>query len=299
MKELTVVIVSFNTKEYLDGTLRSLEKILQKDWNVVVVDNGSTDGSPALVRQKFPFVTLIESKKNLGFAAANNLALCAVSTPYVWLLNSDTAVFPDAAIGSVLEYFANHPDVGIVTPKVVLENGALDQSCHRGFPTPWNALAYFVGLERVFSHVPLLNRVFCGYHQTWKGISTTHEIDACSGAAMFVRTEAMRKVGLLDALFFMYGEDLDWCYRFRTQGWKVMFFPSVEVTHYKHKSGIGRDSSTQYGPEMKKQAQSHFFDTMIQFYEKHHAASYPAWFVHVIRFGVRIINLMKGVTHGH
>ncbi len=297
MTELSLIIVSFNTKDYLAKTLQSVQRALQKNWEVIVVDNGSTDGSVEYVQKNAGFARLIQNKENIGFAAANNLALRVVKSPYAMLLNSDTEIPNGQSLGVLVEYLKKHPKVGMVTPKLVLENGKLDMACHRGFPTPWNALMYFLGFEKLFGKVFGLNRIFGGYHQTWKGLNTTHEIDACSGAAMVIQTSAMQRVGLLDESFFMYGEDLDWCYRFRKDGWKIVYNPDVTIVHYKNKSGIQKRVEQHHDHSVKKQSRAHFFDTMEKFYHKHHAHRYPKWFARCITIGVYIIQKVKGVFY--
>jgi len=124
-----------------------------------------------------------------------------------------------------------NPNVAVTTPKVLLASGKLDPASHRGEPTPWASLSYFSGLAKAFPK----SKLFAQYHQTYQSLDQVHPIDACSGAAMMVRTAAMEKVGYLDERFFMYAEDLDWCKRFRDHGYQVIYIPEATVVHHKYK----------------------------------------------------------------
>ena len=295
MTRLSIVILSYNTKRYLEQVLRSLARVKKNDWEVIVVDNASQDGSAQMVKEEFPFVKCVSNRKNVGFSAGNNSGIRRAQGAYVLLLNSDTEVRDAESIPTLLSYMDKHPDVGVVTPKVVLADGTMDMASHRGIPTPWNSFSYFVGLERVFGKIPGAAHIFGGYHQTWKGVEYTHEVDACTAAAMLVRAAAIDEVGLLDEQFFMYGEDLDWCYRFRKAGWKIVYNPEATIIHHKNKSGVQVETNDEIGKMTKKQATSQFFDTMELFYRKHYGKVYPRWFLGVVQFGVRCIRSMKGV----
>ncbi|KKU23429.1 MAG: Glycosyl transferase family 2 [Microgenomates group bacterium GW2011_GWC1_46_15] len=261
MTRLSIIILSYNTKQYLEQVLRSLARVKKNDWEVIVVDNASQDGSAQMVKEEFPFVKCIMNKKNVGFSAGNNSGIRRAQGAYVLLLNSDTEVHDAESIPTLLSYMDKHPDVGVVTPKVVLADGTMDMASH----------------------------------QTWKGVEYTHEVDACTAAAMLVRAAAIDEVGLLDEQFFMYGEDLDWCYRFRKAGWKIVYNPEATIIHHKNKSGVQVETNDEIGKMTKKQATSQFFDTMELFYRKHYGKVYPRWFLGVVQFGVRCIRSMKGV----
>lgn len=292
---LTIVILSFNTKEL---TLRAVRSCLSafEDLKVIVVDNNSTDGSALAVQKEFWKETRVEvvgRDVNDGFAAGNNVALAKVGTPYVMLLNSDAYFSSHADMGVLISYMDEHPDVGVVTPHVLLGVGKTDPASHRGFPTPWNAISYFSGLEKISGILP----IFGGYHQTWKNLSEVHEIDACTGAAMLIRTQAMKQVGFLDEQFFMYGEDLDWCYRFKEKGWKIIFHPGVVVHHDKHTSGIKKTKKAGFTPETSEiqlKSRGAFYEAMRLFYNKHYKGIYPAWVRHTMFAGIEIVRKLKG-----
>ena len=198
--DVSVIVVSFNTKDFLRACLRKLS------GEIIVVDNASTDGSVEMIKKEFPSVTLLVNKINKGFAAANNQGLKHAHGRYLLLVNSDTEV-PQGSIEEVTRFMDDHPDIGVTGVKLMLPNGKMDPACHRGFPTPWAALTYFMGLEK--THL----RIFSHYHELYKNMNEPHEIDSPSGAFYFLRREIYETVGGLDEDYFMYGEYLDWSYR--------------------------------------------------------------------------------------
>lgn len=282
--ELTIILLNYNGWEWVEKCGASLEAAgIDRDARIttVLVDNGSTDASLAAIRGRFPWMIVHALPENVGFAAGNNAALRKVTTPYALLLNTDAEVAADAdVVGFARRVFADE-HVAIATPKIVLDNGALDHACHRGFPTPWNAFTYFSKLSRLFPRVPLLS----GYERSWQDLQSAHDIEACSGAAMFVRMNAAREVGWMDEDYFMYGEDIDWCYRFVQAGWRVWYDPSEVVVHHKHKSGLRQKSW-----ETRERTIRAFYDTMMLFWHKHYADRYPRL---VMRMVFAMIGFMK------
>jgi GT2 family glycosyltransferase len=269
--DLAIIILSFNTQFWLKKTLLSVKEFyLDKTRyrvEVIVVDNGSTDGSVEMVRKTCTWAKLMESGGNLGFAGGNNVALRTLTARYGMLLNSDTEFHPGSNVDLLIEYLDEHPEAGMITPRVEMPDGSLDPASHRGEPTPWASLTYFMGLEKLFPKSP----TFGQYHQTFKNYNEIHEIDACTGAAMVFRTQFMqKKVGLLDERFFMYAEDLDWCRRFCEAGKKIIFYPGVQITHHKYKSGIKSQSA-----RLSKKVHNAFYDTMLMYYDKWYAKHYP------------------------
>ncbi len=278
--DLTIIILNFNGSKWLQQTLETLKKQYldnsQHLIEAIVVDNNSTDDSKDMVKTHFNWVKWIQNNENLGFAAGNNVALKKAKSKYVMLLNSDMEFTKESNLDELIEYMESNHDVGIITPKLMLNKQEMDMASHRGEPTPWASFTYFAKLERLFPKVKL----FSQYHQTYKNMDIIHDIDACSGAAMIVRNSAIQTVGYLDERFFMYAEDLDWCKRFREAGLRIVFYPKVVIIHHKNKSGIAS--------QQKKTAQktSHlFYDTMLQYYDKHYKNKYPAsirWLIKIV-----------------
>ncbi len=230
----------------------------------MVVDNGSADGTVAMMQKEFRWVRLVENKKNVGFATANNMGLAQARGQYVMLLNSDTEVSP-GAIDKVMGFMDTYPRVGAATCRLLLPDGAIDPACHRGFPTPWAALTYFVGLEKLFPR----SRLFGQYHEGFKNMAEPHEIDSPSGAFYLVRRQVYETVGGLDEDYFMYGEDLDWSYRIKEKGWKIYYYPGAWVLHRKKQSGRANQD-----PVLRRVIERYFYESMRLFYQKHYADRY-------------------------
>lgn len=274
---LTIIIPSFNTKDLLDQTLASID--LKPDWQTVVVDNASTDGSVSLVKKKYPKVKIVQNKKNLGFAKANNICLTQFSSTYYLLLNSDVQL-QKGSIQPLLTYLDSHPQVGMITPKVILPNGSVDWACHRGMPTPWNSFTYFTKLETLFPR----SKLFSGYHQKYQDMDSIHSIEATSATCLLVRKKAIEQVGLLDEQFFFYAEDLDWCLRFTQSKWEIIYYPLSTVIHHKSQSG----KNNQHNKSLRRQSKIAFFDTMEQFYRKHYMTTYPKLITKSVLFGIKL-----------
>ena len=275
--ELSVVILSFNTKTLLKQTIESVKSNLK--FEIIVADNGSTDGSVEMVREKFPQVLVVENKKNIGFAAGNNRGLKKARGKYLMLLNSDTKV-EKGSLDVLFNYLEFHPKVGGITPKLILSDGSLDAASHRGLPTLWNSFTYFSGLERMF----VGNKFFGGYHQTWKDLDTTHQVDAVSMASLMFRRELLDDVGYLDEDFFMYAEDIDYCKRIKDAGWKLIYNPEAQVIHYKGKSGTNNKDK-----EIRSQTKKYFYSTMKQYFKKHYGEVYPGWVLLLVDKGIDVV----------
>jgi GT2 family glycosyltransferase len=268
--DLTLIILNYNGQFWLEKTLTSLKKYyLDKtklNVEIVVVDNASTDESVEMIEKQFKWVELIKLDQNIGFAAGNNRALAKIKSDYVMLLNNDVELTEQSNFDLLVEFMKLKSEVGMITPKLMLDNGKLDLASHRGEPTPWASFTYFSRLEKIFPSVKFLS----GYHQLYKNLDRIHTIDACSGAAMMVDSKKMRQVGLFDEQFFMYAEDLDWCKRFREAGFKIVYFPLIELIHHKYKSGI-KSPSRGTAKKIKRQ----FWGTMLKYYDKHYKNRYP------------------------
>ncbi len=182
------------------------------------------------------------------------------------LLNNDVEFTAGSNLDLLIEFLKQHQQFAVASPKVFLSNGKLDWACHRGEPTPWASFTYFLGLAELFPQ----SKLFARYHQTYQNMNDPHTIDACTGAAMMIRTKYMNEVGLLDELFFMYAEDLDWCKRFRDAGYKISFVPLASIIHHKYKSGIKTQTEI-----TALQAKKSFYNTMLQYYDKHYQSKYP------------------------
>lgn len=288
MKDISIIIVSYNTKDVLQACLLSLHAKISKKitYEIIVVDNASQDGSVDMVKKEFSSVCVIENKENYGFAKANNIGIKKAQGNYILFLNSDT-VMKENTLEYLFDYMENHESVGASTCKVELLNGMLDDAAHRGFPTPWNAFSHFSGLERLFPHLVF----FAGYTQGYKDMTKAHEIDACAGAFMFVRRRAGEQIDWWDEDYFFYGEDLDFCYKLKQNGWKIMYVPYVSLLHYKGISGGIKQHSqhmTTASKETKKLVTKARFNAMRIFYQKHYEKKYPSWVTWLIYKGIAV-----------
>ncbi|MEI7652698.1 MAG: glycosyltransferase family 2 protein [bacterium] len=328
--DLSIILLSYNTRTITLQTLQSLDQALTADSplnvEVIVVDNASTDGSGEEI-QKLKFksenchLQFIQNKTNEGFSKGNNRGLAVATGNYILYLNSDMNV-DGLRLSEPVAYMDTHQKVGIVTPRVNLTSGQIDPASHRGFPTPWRSLCYFSGLESISKKLsalyrgenyssqvmvsqPALSSVegnhdkshfdrlsvtkifglcmkwFGGYHLLEKDLNVAHEIDACTGAFLLIRGDVVRELGGFDERFFMYGEDLDLCYRVKEKGRQVIWLPTQAVIHLKHSSGIGSVS-----PETRNKIRAHFYEAMQLFYDKHYRQQYPGIVNSIVRGGI-------------
>jgi GT2 family glycosyltransferase/lipopolysaccharide/colanic/teichoic acid biosynthesis glycosyltransferase len=238
--EISIVIVNFNVKHFLEQALLSIQKATESiPTEILVVDNASQDGSVAMVQEKFPAVKLIVNTQNKGFAAANNQALRLARGRYIACINPDTIIQEDT-FSSLIHFFEAHPEAGMVGCKILNPDGTLQLACRRSFPTPWVAFTKISGLSQIFPQ----SRLFGRYNLTYRDPDATYEVEAISGSFMIFRQEALREVGLFDETWFMYGEDLDLCYRFRQAGWKIFYVPTTKIIHFKGESSKQSDFDT-------------------------------------------------------
>jgi N-acetylglucosaminyl-diphospho-decaprenol L-rhamnosyltransferase len=283
--DLGIVIVNWNTRELLRACLQSVEaSVGDFSCRVVVVDNASTDGSASMVQREFPEVTVVFNPNNEGFGVANNKGLqllglyrgCASghAPRYALILNPDTEL-PPTALRDMIAYMDADEQIGAVGPKLVRPDGSLDLACRRSFPTPAISFYRMIGLSRLFPR----SRRFGRYNMTYLDPDIETEVDSVVGAFMMVRRAVIQRVGLFDETFWMYGEDLDWAYRIKQAGWKIMYNPRVTVTHVK------RAASSQ-----SPRAQAAFYQAMLIFYRKHYRRTTPAWLHSLILLGL----LLKG-----
>jgi len=274
--DLSIIIVNYNTRELLRERLKSLQ------GQIIVVDNASADGSQKMVKKEFPSVDLIKNQQNVGFARANNQGIQRTKSKYVLLLNTDCEA-THQVITETLSYLETHPEVGGISCKLVLPDGSIDPACHRGFPTPWASFTYFLGLEKLFPG----SRLFGQYHQGYRPMGEIHDVDCISGAFFLVRREVIEHVGLLDEAFFMYGEDIDWCFRIRKAGYKIQFYPHVSVMHKKYQSGLAHADG-----QLRSETRKHFYDAMKLFYDEHYRTRYNPLVSAFVLMGIKLRSLL-------
>ncbi|MDQ7815422.1 MAG: glycosyltransferase [Melioribacteraceae bacterium] len=258
--DLSIIIVNYNVKEFLLNLLQSIRNAMNNfAVEIIVVDNASDDGSIELLKEKYPDVKLIVNEKNVGFGAANNQALQIARGKYFLLINPDT-IIKENTLNEMISFFRRTPDAGIAGCKVLNPDGTLQLACRRGFPGPWTSFTKVMGLSRIFPK----SKLFARYNLTYLDENQTYEVDAVSGAFMMMRRELYEKIGGFDQQFFMYGEDLDLCYRSQKSGYKVYYLHTTEVIHFK-----GESTKRSSLDETKV-----FYNAMHLFVRKHFSSSF-------------------------
>ena len=257
MLDVSICIVNWNAADYLRSCLRSIvEQPWQSTWEIILVDNGSTDDSVAMVRQDFPQVSarLIVNPANLGFAAATNQALAAAQGRYLLLLNNDTVVQP-GAIDHLVAFADVHCTAGLVGCRLLNPDGSLQPSC-RSFPSLWIMLCRALYLDKL---LPDNRWTGANYLSYWPH-DTVRTVDVASGCCLLMRRAVLEQIGPLDERFFFYFEETDWCRRAWQAGWKVYFTPEAQVVHF------GGRSSSRQSAKMSVL----YLDSLIKYFRKHH-----------------------------
>lgn len=226
---LSVIVVSFRSQEEIGGCLESIPAQLSHGAvEVLVVDNASGDGTVELVRSRFPCVTVLEPGENLGFGRANNLGYRSAQGKFVLFLNPDT-VCNRVALEHCLGRLRDEPELGLITPKLIQQDGSMDLACRRSIPTLWDGFCRASGLSAAFPR----RRILAGYNLTHLPEEATYDVGAINGAFMMARREVLEEVGVFDERFFMYGDDLDLCIRVGKAGYRVVYDGRVQITHLK------------------------------------------------------------------
>lgn len=297
MTTLSIIIVNYNTCQLLDDCLASLATAVHPPGGleIIVVDNASRDDSVDMVRQKYTAVQVVALPQNVGFSAGNNRGLDVATGEYVLFLNSDTRV-SENALAEPLAYLQAHPRVGALTVRLLYPNGERDPDNHRGFPTPWNAFCHFAGLGKLFPHNPRFN----GYFQSYANFDETHPVEVIAGSFMMMPMPLCRQLGGWDETYFFYGEDIDFCYRIWQAGYEIVYYPHVDVLHYKGaSSGLRKESAEIARPpkETRVRVAKESVRAMKIFYQKFYRQQYPRWVTAVILAGIQLRGWFRIVKH--
>ena len=271
-KQISVIIVSFNVRPFLVNALESIKRALNTiSHEIIVIDNASADGSVQMLKERYPDVHLIDNKKNIGFAAANNQGLILAEGKYPVLINPDTLVQEDT-FSSLLHFMETHPRAGAVTCKILNADGSFSVDSRHSIPSPMTAFWKQIGFSRLFPR----SRRFARYNMTFLDENETQRIDAISGSFMFIRSKAAKEVGLLDEDYFMYCEDVDYCYRIGRADWEIYYIPVSCLIHYKGEST--RKNDYRYALNFNR--------SLYLFYNKHFHIKYFPFFKGLILSGV-------------
>ncbi len=281
---LSIVIVSYNTKDILADCLESLKKVQNElSFETIVSDNGSSDGTPEMIKTRFNWVKLLDNAKNLGFSKGNNKAKGIAKGEYVLFLNSDTLVHKTTLLKSV-EYLDSHKDVASMTCKIVLPSGKLDPDTRRAFPRPEVALFHFSGLDRLFPKSKIFSKYWYGYLNE----DEEHEVDVVQGAFHLTHRSILDQVGWFDEDYFLDGEDIDLCWKIKKLGHRIVYYPKVSITHIKKAS--------------KKKQKSSFAITsgvraMEIFYRKRLWSEYPLFVNYLVIIAIKLLLYIRLLKH--
>lgn len=231
--DISVIIVNYNVKELVDNCIASIYTANNNEYSleIFLVDNNSIDESPEHIENKYPEVIVIRNSRNIGFSKANNIAIKKASGKYILILNPDT-LLEENTFKKLIKFCEDHKNTGAVTSKLILGNGKLDSACKRSFPTPSVAIPRILGLSSLFPQ----SKIFGKYNLTYLDEDKTWEVDAICGAFMFIPKDVLEKTGYFDEDYFMYGEDIDLCFRIKKHGFKIYYFPEVTTIHFKGES---------------------------------------------------------------
>lgn len=255
--DVTISIVNFNTRDVLRSCLESLMATRGVTIRIYVVDNASSDGTVEMVRDTFPHVQMIANSQNQGFAAANNRVIRQADGRYVLLLNPDTEV-PVDVLSAMVSFMDRRPDVGICGPAILSSDGSV-QSCGESFPTLSREVLQSRRLRRLFKR-------FTRPAPPPVRPAAPFEVDWVGGACLMARRKLVEEIGVLDEQFFLYAEELDWCYRARKAGWKICVLPAIAIVHHRGKST----------EQVSEAALAYLTETRLRYYRKNHGLWYAA-----------------------
>ncbi len=289
--ELSIIILTYNTQKYILKCLASLMRVKNEvNFEIVLCDNGSSDGTVEAVRKNFPKVIVIENNANLGFAKGNNAARKVAKGKYVLFLNDDTEVYKNV-LSKTLQYLKEHPDVGAVTCKLVLPGGSLDRDVRRAFPTPWVSFTHLaLPLDKIFPKSKLFARYWYGYVSP----DIIQEVDVIQGAYFLATKKLIDSVGWFNEAYFLDGEDIDLCWKIKKKGYKIVYYPEVSVLHYKG-AAKGKNLKTLKSVPFKQKLRNRMsgVNSMEIFYRAHMWKQYPLILNYLVIFGIQLIKLKR------
>lgn len=289
--DLSIITVAYNSENEIVKWVESVASTCKKyAIEMIISDNSPSRGSEEIVKnlqKKYPNLFYTYNNANLGFSRGNNVGIAKSKGEYVLFLNPDVVV-ENGTIDGMMDFLKIHPDAGTATCAVFLDNGELDDSCHRGFPTPWRSFCYFIKLSKIFSKIKL----FAGYNLTYLDFTKTHEIEALAGSFMLISRSLGEKLSWWDEDYFFYGEDIDFCYRIKKLGLKIYYVPNYKALHYKGlSSGIKKVSQkrSNVSREVRLWATNQRFNAMKIFYNKHYKTKYPKIVTIFVFWGIDIM----------
>lgn len=288
--QLSIVINTHNVKPLLLDCLASIyhQQAKTDHWQIIVCDMASSDGTVEAVKSSYPKVEVLAAG-NLGFAKGNNIARPLVKSDYVLFLNPDTIV-NDNVIQKTLSLISTHPEFGAVGCKVMLSNGKLDYSCHRGLPTIWNSLSYFSGLSKLFPHT----KFFSGYEATFLDYNQSHTVDCITGAYLLIRKDLLDQINWWDEDYYWNGEDIELCYQIKKAGFQIWYESSVTITHFKgSSSGLYKTGKVAVPKPLTQKLARSASKSMSIFLKKHWRELGPAPIVILAWLGIWVLEKIR------
>lgn len=291
--DVSIIILNYNAEKFLRETLKSVEMQKGIVIQTIVVDNNSSDGSRAMVAKEFPGVKWVQRDTSTGFSAGNNAGLPHATADTILFLNPDASFTKSSDLKMCYDKLWSDKTIGTLTARVNLVlTGGIDETCHRGFPTPWAALTHFTGLSKAFPNVPLFNH----YTKRYLGYTKEHNIDSVGGMFMLMRRAVGEQVGWWDEDYPLYGEDIDFCYRIHEAGYRNLYWPAVTVLHYKGvTTGMSKQSSgvTTAKKDTIRRVKGWSIQAMKIFYAKHYARKYPFFLNWLVYLGIKLLKFRR------
>ena len=276
---LSVVIVNYNVKYFLENTIHSVKRTASDlSYEIIVVDNASKDNSREYITSRFSDITYIYNEANVGFAKANNQGLKIAKGDYILILNPDTIV-QERTIKLLIDHLKANPKTGLVTCKIIGPEGEIDHSSHRSFPTAWNSFCHISGLSKLFSN----SKIFSAYNLLYIDDDLVSEVDAVSGSFMLFRREILDEGTFMPEDYFMYGEDIDFCYQIKKKGYNIEYVPIGEIIHFRGQSS----------KKDKIRLRKYFYTSMKIFVNKNYSSRYSLFFQIILELAIFIAYLMS------
>jgi len=287
--DVSIIILNYNAEKFLRETLKSVKTQKGLVIETIVVDNNSSDTSKAMVAKEFPWAKWVQRDTSVGFSAGNNFGLPHAHADTILFLNPDASFTKPTDLKVCYDKLWSDDTIGTLTGRVNLVlTGGIDETCHRGFPTPWASFTHFSGLSKLFPNVPLFNQ----YTKNYLGYTKEHEIDSVGGMFMLMRRSVGEQVGWWDEDFPLYGEDIDFCYRLKEAGYRNLYFPKVTILHYKGvTTGMSKQSAkvTTAKKDTIRRVKGWSVQAMELFYKKHYQDKYPFFVNWLVYFGLKLM----------
>lgn len=270
--DLSIILINYNKKELTEQTIQSVFSTVKHiEYEIIVIDNSSCKEQQ--YTREHPLIKTYLNVQNKGFGNACNLGASYSNGDYLLFLNNDT-ILHEGTLDTTVEYCKQHPEIGALGVRTLLADGTLDHGCKRGFPTPMNSLYYFSGMDRRHPE----SKKYGAYRQTFVKEDTITEVDSVSGSYLLMPKQVFEQIDGFDDDYFMYGEDLDLCYRVKQNGYQVVYYGQASMTHLKGQSGLNTNPAIV----------NHFYQAMVLFYNKHYRKKYNCLTNGIVLTGIRL-----------